>query len=174
MQLQPDRLKLNQEYPNPDEASAIQAIEQMIVEQLEQNYETGERPVRRDAHAKHHGCVRGEFIVEDDLPEEMRFGVFKQPGKRFTACIRFSNGSGNAAQPDSKGDGRGMAVKLLGVEGEKLLANEKATQDFVMINHPVFLIRNLQDYVEFMTVVGSPGFALIRQTYIKPPLGFSR
>lgn len=171
MHTQSSKLELNQEYPGSGEASAIQAIERMIVEKLEQTHkeleqdnQTGENLVRRDAHAKHHGCVRAEFIVEPDLPEEMQFGVFKQPGNRFTACIRFSNGSGNANQPDSKGDGRGMAIKLLGVEGEKLLTDEKATQDFVMINHPVFLIRNLQDYVEFTTVV--------QQSKDKPPFKF--
>lgn len=157
-------LELNQEYPSPDEPAAIQAIEQMIVEKLQQNYQSGERPLRRDAHAKHHGCVRGEFIVEADLPEELRFGVFKQPGKRFTACIRFSNSSGNAAQPDTKGDGRGMAIKLLGVAGEKLIPDETATQDFVLVSHPVFNIRNLQDYVEFVSV--------IKQSGNKPPLKF--
>jgi hypothetical protein len=37
-----------------------------------------------------------------------------------------------------------MAIKLMGVE-----RSESGTQDFVMINHPVFLVRNAADYVEF-------------------------
>ncbi|GAX43300.1 hypothetical protein NIES4075_43130 [Tolypothrix sp. NIES-4075] len=147
MQTQSGKLELNKEYLSPDEASAIQTIEQIIVQKIEQNYQAGERPSRRDAHAKHHGCVKGEFIVENNLSEELKFGVFKEPGKKFTACIRFSNSSGKP-QADSIGDGRGMAIKLLGVSGEKLLTDEKNTQDFVMINHPVFFIRNLQDYID--------------------------
>jgi hypothetical protein len=153
MQTQKGKLELGREYPTPDEASAIEAIEKMTRQQIEQNYQAGDRPARRDAHAKHHGCVQGEFIVETNLPEEMKVGVFKEPGKKFTACIRFSNASGNAAQPDTKGDGRGMAVKLLGVEGEKLIEDEKNTQDFILVNHPVFLIRNLQDYVQFFAAI---------------------
>ncbi|ARV58636.1 catalase [Nostocales cyanobacterium HT-58-2] len=153
MQTQKGKLELGREYPTPDEESAIQAIEQMTRQQVEHNYQVGERLARRDAHAKHHGCVKGEFIIEPNLPEEMKVGVFKESGKKFTACIRFSNASGNAVKPDTKGDGRGMAVKLFDVEGEKLLEDEKKTQDFVMVNHPVFLIRNLQDYVEFFAAI---------------------
>lgn len=95
MQTKSGKLELDKEYPSPDEASAIQTIEQMIVQKIEHNYQAGERPSRRDAHAKHHGCVKGEFIVENNLSEEMKFGIFKEPGKKFTACIRFSNGSEN-------------------------------------------------------------------------------
>ncbi|MGI8504361.1 MAG: catalase family protein [Hassallia sp.] len=156
MQTKSGKLELDKEYPSPDEKSAIQTIERMIVQKIEHNYQAGERPSRRDAHAKHHGCVKGEFIVENNLSEEMKFGVFKEPGKKFTACIRFSNGSGKP-QADSKGDGRGMAIKLLGVSGEKLLTDEKNTQDFVMINHPVFFIRNLQDYIDFFQTQDTEG-----------------
>jgi len=53
------------------------------------------------------------------------------------------NGSGKI-QDDSVGDGRGMAIKLMGVK-----PSEFGTQDFVMINHPVFFVRNVADYVEF-------------------------
>lgn len=156
MQTKSGKLELDKEYPSPDESSAIQTIEQMIVQKIEHNYQAGERPSRRDAHAKHHGCVKGEFIIENNLSDEMKFAILKEPGKKFTACIRFSNGSGKP-QPDSKGDARGMAIKLLGVSGEKLLTDEKNTQDFVMINHPVFFIRNLQDYIDFIQTQESEG-----------------
>jgi hypothetical protein len=45
-----------------------------------------------------------------------------------------------------------MAVKLCGVPaGERLPGDtETTTQDFVMIDHPVFFIRNARDYVEFV------------------------
>jgi hypothetical protein len=49
-----------------------------------------------------------------------------------------------------------MAVKLVGVLGPKLLGDapeaETGTQDFVMINHPVFFIRNVADYVPFVSL----------------------
>ncbi len=41
-----------------------------------------------------------------------------------------------------------MAIKLLGVPGPKLADDEKETQDFLLINSPVFFVRNAADYVE--------------------------
>ncbi len=101
-------------------------------------------PVQRQQHPKSHGCVKAEFIVED-VPEQLRLGVFKEP-RVYHAWIRFSNGSSNV-QPDVKGDVRGMAIKLLGVAGEKLLDGEKdaETQDFILINHPVLFLQDAQD-----------------------------
>ena len=52
-----------------------------------------------------------------------------------------------------------MAIKLVGVAGEKLLEAEKSeqTQDFVMADHPVFFIRDLADYVPFSEARSRPG-----------------
>lgn len=110
----------------------------------------GEKPVLRDAHAKGHGCVHASFKVRANLPAELRQGVFTRPAD-YPAWIRFSNGNG-APQDDHAGDGRGMAIKLIGLAGTKLLADEMnaTTQDFVMINYPVFFIRNVADYVPFV------------------------
>ncbi len=69
-------------------------------------------------------------------------GIFDE-ARAYPVWIRYSNGS-EKAQDDSAGDGRGMAIKLMGVE-----RSGSGTQDFVMINHPVFFVRNAADYVEF-------------------------
>jgi hypothetical protein len=106
--------------------------------------ETG--TAHRDAHAKAHGCVRAEFKVSSTLPPALRQGIF-QEGHAYRAWIRYSNGSGRS-QNDAVGDARGMAVKLMGVPGPKL-ADEKGTQDFLMITAPAFFVRNAADYVEF-------------------------
>ncbi len=44
-----------------------------------------------------------------------------------------------------------MAIKLLGVAGEKVLESEKnaATHDFVLADQPIFFIRDVADYVPF-------------------------
>src|SRR5207247_2181951 len=104
--------------------------------------ETGS--AHRDAHAKAHGCVRAEFKVDEKLPGDLRRGLF-QEGKTYKAWIRFSNGSGRAG-PDSKGDGRGMAVKLIA---------GNATQDFLMINAPAFFVRDAADYVAFSSAAAA-------------------
>ncbi|HEY2658236.1 MAG TPA: catalase family protein [Caulobacteraceae bacterium] len=125
----------------PDgEADAIGVIVQAIEARV--RAAAVNAPARRDAHPKAHGCVEAEFRVLDDLPQALRQGLFDQP-RRYQAWIRFSNGS-QTPQNDSVGDGRGMAVKLMGVERSR-----SGTQDFIMINNPAFFVRNAADYVEF-------------------------
>lgn len=107
---------------------------------------------RRDAHAKAHGCVTAEFTVRDDLPETLRTRVFV-PGRTYPAWIRFSNGNA-AVQADDVKDARGMAIKLMDVPGPMLLDSpdevNAGTQDFLMINHPVFFNRTPAEYESFI------------------------
>src|SRR5262245_51782585 len=95
-------------------------------------FDQGRRPAMRDAHATDNGCVRAIFRVNADLPLDLQHGVFI-PGREYQAWIRFSNGS-SEARSKFWPDARGMAIKLTGVDGPKLLADEKATQDFVLIS----------------------------------------
>lgn len=139
-------LALDQEVSEPGEKELIDSILKASLERLNRQFPPGTRPVLRDAHPKAHGLVSAEFIVLDDIPEKLRYGVFKMPGT-FDALIRFSAGNVEV-QEDTVPQAAGMAIKLLGVEGEKLLESEKdaTTQDFVMINFPTFFVRNLKDY----------------------------
>jgi Catalase len=104
----------------------------------------------RDAHAKGHGCVLATFKVNDHVDTPFQYGIFKDPGKTYEAIIRFSNGN-PAIQADSAKDPRGMAIKLRDVPGPKLMPGEgnDTTQDFIMMNNPVFFIRTLAEYTEF-------------------------
>jgi hypothetical protein len=130
----------NEEEVPANENAATQQIVQIIGESVRAEAKNG--LARRDAHAKAHGCVQAQFRVLDNLPEEVRGGIFGET-RAYPAWIRYSNGSGKI-QDDSVGDGRGMAIKLMGVK-----PSDSSTQDFVMINHPVFFVRNAADYVEF-------------------------
>jgi hypothetical protein len=126
-----------------DEASAIQQISRMVEENIRAGTKQG--PAHRDVHFKSHGCVKAEFRVLP-LPASMQTGIFAE-ARNYPAWIRYSNGSGKV-QNDSVGDGRGMAIKLMGVE-----SGQSGTQDFVMVNHPVFFVRNAADYVEFQKAI---------------------
>jgi hypothetical protein len=109
---------------------------------------------RRDQHSKHHGCAQGIFIVRDDLPADLAVGLL-QPGRRYEAVIRFSNAMGGS-HSDRRPDGRGMAIKLFGVLGERLTKapfGERPEQDFLLTNYPVFFGRNASDYATFMRLV---------------------
>jgi hypothetical protein len=125
----------------PGEVDAAAAITASIV-QLVRRDAAIDGAAHRDAHPKMHGCLVAEFSVLAGLPAGYRAGIFAAPG-RYKALIRFSNGNARP-QPDVKGDGRGMAVKLLGVA-----ESVSGTQDFIAINHPVFFVRNAVDYVDF-------------------------
>jgi hypothetical protein len=126
----------------------------------------------RDAHAKGHGCVLATFKVNDHVEPQFQYGVFKTPGAAFQAIIRFSNGS-QSIQADSARDPRGMAIKLRDVPsdvyGPKLLSGEQndTTQDFILMNNPVFFIRTLAEYAELnhkVTMV-RPGIWPITRVY---------
>jgi hypothetical protein len=134
----------------PDEAGAIKSILDTFEGAVKKEHAAGSRPAWRDAHAKAHGCVKADFSVKADIPADLRRGVFAA-ARSFTAWIRFSNGHGKP-RDDRIQDGRGMAIKLTGIDGPKLLPQEAEakTQDFIMINSPAFFIRNAGDYVSFL------------------------
>ncbi|MES2089053.1 MAG: catalase family protein [Pseudomonadota bacterium] len=128
------------------EAAATAAVTAHIRASITEGFQR-EGHAFRDAHRKAHGCVSAQFTVLDKLTPALAHGVFAKP-RSFDAVIRFSNGS---QQDDRKGDARGMAIKLLGVDGPKLLNDESDvhTQDFLLMNHPVFFVRDAADYVGF-------------------------
>ncbi|SEA46752.1 catalase family protein [Microbulbifer marinus] len=109
-------------------------------------------PYRRDAHAKATGCLRATFSVNGDIPAHFQHSVFAQPGHEYQSWIRFSNGD-MVVQPDNKGDARGMAIKLIGVDGQKIAPEFDGpnTHDFIMTNTPAFFNRNIFDYVDNMS-----------------------
>jgi hypothetical protein len=105
---------------------------------------------KRDAHAQPHGCVIALLEVYDAIEPDHQQGVFADPGHRYKAWVRFSNGT---QADDTQPDARGMAIKLMGVRGPKLLDRredpERKTQDFVMVNYHTFFLRTVEEYEEF-------------------------
>ncbi|MCW5601478.1 catalase family protein [Nitrosomonas sp.] len=142
------------ESPWPGEEAATLAIAKNIEQTIKSRY-LDNPPALRHVHTKTHGCVLADFQVNETLNDEHRHGVF-QSGARYKAWIRFSNGGSDPAADDKEGDGRGMAIKLMGVPGEKLLPDEHHTQDFMMINHPVFFINDPQKYLSLVQARSSP------------------
>lgn len=144
--------------PNPsrfeeipaEEGTQIENIIRLTVEQQRKRY-PGEDPVRRGVHPKDHGCVQAKFEVLETLPEPLRVGVFAKPGRVYEAWIRFSNAAvrigADSPSPPPRHGSRGMAIKLMGVDGRPLVEGDgPLTQDFLMVNHPVFAFANVEDY----------------------------
>jgi Catalase len=121
--------------------------------EIDRNVQAEKGPDLRKDHAKSHGLVRGEFIVADDIPEALRVGIFARP-KTYPLWARFSNASEaqkrGQLKSDSDPDIRAMAIKLLDVEGKKVLDDEPETQDFLLLNHPVFIVRDAQGFANLM------------------------
>jgi hypothetical protein len=141
-------MELGAERVLPGEGELIQRFVDQTMARMRIQYPEGSE-VRRDAHPKTHGMVKARFEVLDGLPAEFRHGLFATP-KSYDAMVRFS-ASGTEISADTVQQAHGMAIKVLGVEGPKALEDERdaTTQDFVMINYPTFLSRNVADYEAF-------------------------
>ncbi|MBT2407516.1 MULTISPECIES: catalase family protein [unclassified Streptomyces] len=130
-----EHLRLAEETVLPEEAEIAEAVARQMARFIEREYAPGS--AQRAGNTKTYGVVRGEFTVPDGLPERLRHGVFSRPAT-FPAHVRFA-GPGPLSPPDIKDNGvLSIGVKLLGVEGEKLLDDERATQDFTGISAPTF------------------------------------
>ncbi len=131
------------------EAEQIAQIIALTTQLLQMRYPEG--MARRGVHPKDHGCVKATFTVNPDIPENYRAGVFATAGRTYPAWIRFSNATPFLAADLGKNgpDSRGMAIKLIGVDGETLLSESGAkTQDFLLINLPGFAFPNVSEYLE--------------------------
>ncbi len=149
-----------QEVVTADEPQMIETIKDMVLKRMADTYPEG-KTMKRDAHPKTHGLVRAKLIVEPMLPQQFRQGIFAQE-REYDALVRFSSAV-QQVSPDMLQQPHGMAIKVLGVDGPKLLEGHEdaSTQDFVMINHPVFFTGTLSSYVElFKSQAGGPEDAM--------------
>jgi catalase len=120
----------------PDEADTIMGLNTAFDEILQTTAKDYGHAVR-SVHAKAHGILKGRLRVADALPPELAQGLFAKPGEH-PVYLRFSTNAGDIL-PDAIALPRGLAIKVLDVEGERLPGAEGTTQDFVMVNGPVFL-----------------------------------
>jgi len=136
IQRRDEGLAIAEERIDPDEEASLQGMIDAIRVHLEQDFPPGE--MERGGNTKTHGLVRAEFVVHDGLPEKLRRGVFAEP-RSFTAWVRFS-GPGPHVEPDIEDVGFvSISVKLMGVEGPKLMEEERFTQDFTAVCTPTFV-----------------------------------
>ncbi len=93
----------------------------------------------RTSHAKAHGLVTGELRVLDDLAPELRQGLFATP-RTYPVVVRLSHVPGELLDDRRVSTPRGMALKILGVEGEMLPEHQgEATQDWVLDTGKTFI-----------------------------------
>jgi hypothetical protein len=124
-----------------------QAIARVVAVNLK-TLDLARRPVPRAQHAKSHGYLWGYLTVESNIPEPYRVGLFRDPGARFPAVVRFSNGK---QEDDRKPDAHGLAIKLFEVPAPKPFSHapDAQTHDIVLVDNPVFFIKNAIHYADF-------------------------
>lgn len=133
-----------------NEELLTQNIINMLKEKLIKDYALGD--TKRDAHPKSLGLLKANFIVDSNLDPKYKVGIFKE-AKTYSSFIRISN-SNPKIHSDKKKDFRGLAIKLLDVEGEKCLEYEKYTQDFLFINNetmPIGTLKLFHDAIYYTT-----------------------
>ena len=135
--------------PNEDEVTAgvVAAMSSFTRRQYEGRY------AERAGNTKTYGVARGEFTVLDDLPDDLRQGLFRD-ASRYPAWVRFG-GPGPLVTPDIENNGiLSIGIKVMGVAGEKLLDDETATQDFTGISAPTFTTPDVVENLKLQREIG--------------------
>ena len=135
--LQPAEEKID-----PDEEESLDKIIDLMADQMRGHFKPGS--YERGGNTKTHGILRATVTIRDDLPEHFRRGIFVT-ARNFPAYVRYS-GPGPDIPSDIRDVGfASMAVKLMDVPGEKLMDEEKFTQDFITICTPTFVTPNTRE-----------------------------
>jgi hypothetical protein len=128
----------------PDEGETITELCQTFDTILQRVADDSGHAVR-SVHAKAHGILEGVMRIEDGLPPEFAQGLFARPGEH-KVYMRLSTNAGDIL-PDAISLPRGLALKVLDAPGERLPDAEGTTQDFIMVNGPVFQAPNARKFL---------------------------
>ncbi len=141
------------EQPAPTERPAIAHINTAMQSILETTWQDYGHAVR-SVHAKSHGLLQGEMQVLENLPETLAQGIFAQP-KAYPVVMRVSTNPGDILD-DTVSSPRGLGLKIIGVEGERLPGSAgDTTQDFVMANGPAFVAPDAQGFAPSLKVLAA-------------------
>jgi hypothetical protein len=150
----PQQLEIAEEYAFPDEEQTAIELGDTLEGAVAKRYESSVH--KRDAHPKSHGCLRAHFTVNEFLTDDLKVGIFSQQTS-YPAYIRLSTGSGKV-ESDKQKEFLGMGIKVMGVGGEKLIENEKMTQDFLLISSNVEAVRTSKEFLKVVnaSLAGNP------------------
>lgn len=163
--------KLFTEYPEQDERKYYELLAEQVKIRMDNLYKDKERALR-DTHSKSHAAVKGTLeifdIDEEAIKRELsqrasltssqlnaislKQGLLSLP-KQYPVWLRFANGRFKV-ENDYVSDTRSMAVKVMGVEGERLEQSyESKTQDIIVHNSEFFFVKTIRDYYGFFSAV---------------------
>jgi len=139
-------LKLAEEHVDADEEESLDKIIDQMADQMRSRFKPG--GYERGGNTKTHGVLKATVTIRDDLPENLRKGVFAS-ARSYPAYVRYA-GPGPDVPADIEDVGfLSMSVKLMGVPGEKLWDEEKFTQDIITTSGgPTFVTPNSRENVK--------------------------
>ena len=120
----------------PDERAAHEIIAESLA-RIQRTTLSDYGWAARGVHAKSHGLLEGELRVLPGLPKKLAQGLFADV-RTYPVVMRISTNPGDILD-DTVSTPRGMALKVLGVTGERLPGDNGNSQDFVMVNSPAFV-----------------------------------
>ena len=140
----PVRYSPDVEDVKPDEGQTIDQLNETFDIILETVAKDSGHAVR-SVHAKSHGILEGVLRIDPNLPPELAQGLFAKPGEH-KVYMRMSTNAGDIL-PDAVSLPRGLALKVLDVEGERLPDAEGTTQNFIMVNGKVFQAKTAEKFL---------------------------
>ena len=140
----PIRFRPDLEQVQPDESDTIAGLNTTFDKILDTvARESGH--AERSVHAKAHGILQGTLTIAPGLPPELAQGMFARPGEH-RVFMRLSTNAGDIL-PAAISLPRGLALKVLDVDGERLPGADGRTQNFVMVNGPVFQAKTTDKFL---------------------------
>ncbi len=138
--------------PNPlKEQAAIGEIVTLFTDKMKAQYPPGD--FLRATHPVTQACVKADITVLPYLTPRLNVGFLagKPDGSRaYKSWIRFSNAADRVTD-DRRADFRSMAVKVIGVSGERLpfSGDEGNTQDLLFNGHNGFLAGDPEQFLDY-------------------------
>lgn len=124
------------------EEQALDDIIDLMADQMRGHFKPG--GYERGGNTKTHGIVRATVTVRADLPQQLRRGIFASQ-RSYPAYVRYS-GPGPDVPADIRDVGfSSMAVKIMDVPGEKLMEEERFTQDMMGVCTPTFVTPDVRE-----------------------------
>jgi hypothetical protein len=138
----------------PDENARFEQLGE-VLHGIQQRL-AAKHPIGRALHSKLLAGAEASLTVLDALPDHVRVGLGAKPGT-YRAIVRYSNG-GMRRSSDQKPDVRGIAVKVIGVPGKKLIPGmeNETTQDFLAILGTSQPFRDADEFIWFAQNASKP------------------
>lgn len=134
---------LGQQQLQGNEGPLANEMAEFIIKVSQARHPSG--TIKRFNQAKSLGCFDGQFIVNDDLPDSFKVGIFAQPNT-YSATARFANAS---TLDDSEKDLRGLSVRVSGFDGQAIWG-EQGKQDFITNSYPVLFAASPEEFYDFI------------------------